>query len=332
MRFFLFFYYLLLLILLYFLSVFGQYTPKIAFILATEKEERYTKDKNFFRDEVEKLGGELFYGNSEGSQKKQNELVRKAVYGWGAGVVVIQPVDSFGAKESVDIAKARGVPVIAYDRIIYDADVDYYVSHDSFQVGVIQASEAVKFLGGEGSAVILSGGKNHSVAKQITAGNQLVIDRHPGIKLIGIFYHEGWDEKEGYSTLKKILGEGIVPDAVIANNSSLIRGAIKAIEEAGISKKIFTAGADADLENCRLIAQGRQTIDILKDIEPLARTAARVAFDIARGKKVDFQKTLNNGKVDVKLVLIPVHLVTQDNMRKVIVERKFHPEEKIFGK
>jgi D-xylose transport system substrate-binding protein len=36
----------------------------------------------------------------------------------------------------------------------------------------------------------------------------------------------------------------------------LIRGAIKALEEEGLDlKNIFTAGADADLENCRLIVK-----------------------------------------------------------------------------
>ncbi len=306
----------------------SQKVPKIAFILATEKEERYQKDKKFFADEIRKLGAELFYAHAEGNQEKQVEIV-KTVVGKGVDVIVIQPVNSFQAKLAVEIAKSKGVKVVAYDRIIYDADIDYYVSHNSVMVGIIQASEAVKYLNGKGNVVILAGGKDHSVAKQISAGNLMILDRYPNIKVMGIFYHENWDEKESYVTMKNILKQSRDVNAVLANNSSLIRGAIKALKEEGIAN-VFTAGADADLENCRLIVKGEQNIDILKDVESLSRTAAKVAVDIAKGKSPEFSEKLNNGKVDVKVVFVPVEVVNKENIERVIIQRGFHKKEDIF--
>lgn len=301
----------------------------IGFILATEKEERYKKDKAFFLDEAKKLGVKVIFRSASNDVSKQKEIMRELSN--LVDVMVIQPVDSSSLSGDVEYVRAKGVPVVAYDRLIYDADINFYVAHDSFMVGIIQAKEAVKFTGGKGKFVILAGGRKHSVAKQITAGNLLVIDKYPKIKLIGVFYHENWDEKEAYITMKKVLSKVKDVSAVLANNSAMIRGAIRAMEERGIDlSRVFTAGADADLENCRLIVQGKQNIDILKDIEPLARSAVRVAFALATGKKVKVHKKINNGKYDVNAYLIPVKLVTAENMYDVIIKPGFHKKEDIY--
>ncbi|MCS7213444.1 MAG: substrate-binding domain-containing protein [Candidatus Calescibacterium sp.] len=308
----------------------NSFAQRIAFIIATEKEERYKRDKKFFIDEGKKLGIEIFFGSSDNNQEKQNELVSKAVKE-GVKAIVIQPVDSFQAKKAVEIAKAQKIPVVAYDRIIYDADVDYYVTHDSIMVGIVQARECVNFFKDEKRVVVISGGKNHSVAKQITTGNLMILEKHPNVKILGIYYHEGWDEKESYTTLKNLLKTEKNISCVLANNSSLARGSIRALEEEGIdTKKIFVAGADADLPNIKLLLQEKQKLEILKDIEPLARTAVRVAYEIINGKQPSFQTTLNNGKVDVKVINIPVEVIKKDNI-DILIKKGFHKKEDIYN-
>lgn len=302
----------------------------VGFIIATEKEERYKKDKKSFLEEAKKLGISVFFASSDNNQERQNEQVSKAV-SEGVKVIVIQPVDSFGAKKSVQIAKSHKIKIIAYDRIIYDADVDYYITHDSVLVGILQARECTKFSGEKGNVVILSGGKNHSVAKQITTGNLMILEKIPNIKITGIFYHEKWDESESYLTMKEVLKKSSDLRCIIANNSSLARGAIKAMEESSLNPKdIFIAGADADLENIKLLLQGKQKVEILKDIEPLARKAANVSYDIIKEKNPDFQDVLNNGKVDVKVIKIPVELITVENI-DLLIKRGFHKKEDIYS-
>lgn len=302
----------------------------VGFILATEKEERYKKDKMFFLDEAEKLGMKVFYDHADNSIQRQKELLTN-LEAKGIKFLVIQPVDSSLLSSEIQKLYSKGIKIIAYDRIIYDADIDFFVTHDSRMVGIIQAQEAVKYVGDKGNYVILAGGKNHSVAKQITSGNLLVLDKYPGMKRLGIFYHENWDEKESYKTMKELLKKTKNIDVVLANNSSLIRGAIRALEEEGM-KNVFTAGADADLENCRLIIKGKQNIDVLKPIEPLARTAARVVYSLSQGRVPQYNEKMNNGKVDVKVILIPVHLVSISTIDEVIIKPGIHSREAIYGK
>ena len=58
-------------------------------------------------------------------------------------MLVIQPTDSQAASAYVKLAHEKGAKVIAYDRAIVSPDLDYYVSHDSYRVGVLQAEAAL---------------------------------------------------------------------------------------------------------------------------------------------------------------------------------------------
>src|ERR671925_167135 len=74
----------------------------------------------------------------------------------GAKVLVLDPVDAASASVIVQRAKQQHVPVISYDRLITNADIDYYVSFDNVRVGKLQAQTLVKKLrsGGRTSGAI----------------------------------------------------------------------------------------------------------------------------------------------------------------------------------
>ncbi len=53
-------------------------------------------------------------------------------------MLVLDPVDAASAGAIVARAKQSDIPVISYDRLITDADVDYYISFDNEKVGKLQ--------------------------------------------------------------------------------------------------------------------------------------------------------------------------------------------------
>src|SRR6185295_19353668 len=58
----------------------------------------------------------------------------------GAKVLVIAAIDGTTLSDVLKQAKAKGITVIAYDRLIRDTpNLDYYATFDNFQVGVLQA-------------------------------------------------------------------------------------------------------------------------------------------------------------------------------------------------
>ena len=61
-------------------------------------------------------------------------------------------MDAGSAASIVTKAKAQDVPVVSYDRLITDSDVDYYISYDNARVGKLQGDTLVKGLKSVGQA------------------------------------------------------------------------------------------------------------------------------------------------------------------------------------
>src|SRR5262249_42629037 len=178
----------------------------------------------------------------------------------GAKVLVIQPTDSAAAGAYVSKAHERGVPVVAYDRDIRNGAVDYYVAHDSFKVGVLQAEAAVRATGGKGNFVILDGQSGHSVATEIARGYYSVllplIDAG-AVNIIMEKSHDAWSPEQALKTVEDAIAKskGNLA-AILANNSGMARGAVQAVQAAGL-KNVFIAGADADAANVEYVCEGK---------------------------------------------------------------------------
>src|SRR6516164_5352099 len=66
----------------------------------------------------------------------------------GVKALVIAAIDGTTLSDVLKQAKASGITVIAYDRLIRDTpNVDYYATFDNFQVGVLQAQSIEQKLG-----------------------------------------------------------------------------------------------------------------------------------------------------------------------------------------
>ena len=112
---------------------------QVGIILPTKEEPRWLQDERSFRDVLDKTGftSEVLFSESSSSVEFANveSLLEKDIK-----VLVICPQDSIAAAAAVDKAKAAGVMVVSYDRLIMGTDaVDYYVTFENFSVGVKQA-------------------------------------------------------------------------------------------------------------------------------------------------------------------------------------------------
>lgn len=305
---------------------------KIGLVLSTLQEERYQKDQKYFMEEAKKLGFEPIVVSADNNPQTQSAKVENLL-SQGVKALIIQPVNSEAAANLVKTAHEDKVPVVAYDRLISNAPVDFYVTMDSFQVGVLQAEAAVKATGGKGNYVLLMGQAGHSVANEITRGVESVLKRHPGIKVVTKKNHEGWSSSLAMATVENALTQNKNNiQAVIANNSGMARGAVQALSEQGLTGKVFVAGADADLAAIKDIVAGRQQFEVLKDIAPLAQTAAQVAFELAQGKKPKATQTVASGSFNVPTTATPVYGITKDNLEERIFKTNFHSKQSVMGK
>jgi D-xylose transport system substrate-binding protein len=303
--------------------------PKVALLLSTLQEERYQKDKRYFEDEAKRLGLAPFTLAADNDNARQLSQVEDAL-ARGAKVLVIQPTDSAAAAAYVAKAHERGAKVVAYDRSIAGGKADFYVAHDSHKVGVLQAEAAIKATGGKGNFVLLDGQSGHSVALEIARGYHDVLKPYVDkgdVKIVVEKSHDAWSPEQALRTMEDAISKtGGDIAAVLANNSGMARGAVQAVQAGGLAgKKIFIAGADADAANVNYVCEGKQSIEVLKDIKPLADKAAQVAAGLVKGTPIEGAQPAAPGQPPVAAV--EVLLVTADNARKLLIDTGFHSEK-----
>ncbi len=305
---------------------------KIGFVLSTLQEERYLKDQKYFLDEAKKLNFEAIVVSADNNPQTQTAKVENLL-SRGVKALVIQPVNSAAAANLVQMAHDDNVPVVAYDRLIDNSPADFYVTQDSYRVGQLQAEGAVKATGGKGNYVLLMGQAGHSVANEITRGVMDVLKKHPQIKVVVQKNHENWSPALALATVENALAQyknNI--QAVIANNSGMANAAVQALSEQKLAGKVFVAGADADLSAVKNIVAGKLQLDVLKDIEPLARTSAQVAWQLASNKKPTATTTAKSGKYDVPAIMTPVYAIDKSQLESRIFKTGFHSRDAVYGK
>ncbi len=306
--------------------------PKIGFILSTLQEERYAKDKRFFEEKVQALGGEVVFASANNNEQEQLAKVEN-ILSQGVKVLVIQPVNSKAASSFVALAHKDGVKVIAYDRIINDAPLDLYVTQDSYKVGVLQAEAAATFVKNKGTCVILRGESGHSVANEITRGVEDTLKKSPNIKVVVNQAHAGWSGDLAMKTVENALTVNKNKiDCILANNSGMANGAVQALAEQKLTGKVFVAGADADLTAMKNLVANRQQFEVLKAIQPLAEAAAEAAIKLAKGESVAAEGSVEGGGGNkVPVVNTPVYPITKSDIEERIINTGFHSREEIYG-
>ncbi|MGP3777339.1 sugar ABC transporter substrate-binding protein [Halanaerobium saccharolyticum] len=318
---------------------------KVGFLLKTMQEERYKTDRDAFIEKAEELGADEVIFDAANNDENEQLSKFENMLTQGADVIVLQPVNTGTASNMVRKAHDSGVAVVNYDSLIMNSDVDLFLTQDSWAVGELQGEAMVEWFKenrGEvkGNVVLLRGQPGDSNANAFSQGVLDTVAEYEGLELVVDQSHEGWSPDLAMETTENALTRyDNEIDAVVANNSGMASGAVRALEAQGMADtdKVFVAGSDADLINMRYIAQGKQTIDIFKKVKPLAYEAARAAVALAKNPDrpideiVDITRYVDNGQVEVPTVVTEIVVVNQDNIMDTVVADGYHEATDIFS-
>src|SRR5215212_9966926 len=303
----------------------------IALLLPESKTARYeSQDRPNFERKVKELCSDcpIIYSNVNQDAAAQQQAAEAAITK-GAKVLVLDAVDAASAGAIVSRAKQANIPVISYDRLVTDADIDYYISFDNAKVGKLQGDALVKKLkddGKKGSIVMINGAPTDNNAKLFKEGAHSVIDSS-GFKVAKEYDTPDWSPDKAQQEMEQAitaLGKtGFV--GVYAANDGTAGGAIAAMKGNGVDpKKIPTTGQDAELAGIQRILIGEQYMTVYKALKAEAEKAAEFAVALAKGEKpsgADAQTDNGSGKVP-SVLLTPV-AVMADNIQDTIIKDKF---------
>src|SRR6185436_3510311 len=181
----------------------------IALLLPESKTARYeSQDRPNFEKKVKELCSDcpIIYSNADQDAAKQQQQAEAAITK-GAKVLVLDPVDAASAGAIVNRAKQSQIPVISYDRLITDADIDYYISFDNEKVGKLQGDALVKKLkddGKSGSIVMINGAPTDNNAKLFKQGAHSVIDSS-GFKVAKEYDTPDWSPDKAQQEMEQAI-------------------------------------------------------------------------------------------------------------------------------
>ncbi len=290
---------------------------------------RWQSDKKYFIEALAKTSPSVnvVVDDAKTDQTRQ-ENQAKSLLTSGAKVLLDVPVDSAQAAAIVRDAHANSprVPVIAYDRLIKDADVDAYVTFDPISVGRQQAQYLVDHVK-SGNIVSIAGAEtdNNGVLFHKGAMDVLMpLVKSGRYKLVYDKFTPNWDSNAGQAEMASALNaQQNKIDGVLVANDGLAGGVIAALKAQHLDGKVVVTGQDATVAGLQNILLGQQSMTIYKPIRKLAEAAAVMTDAFLKGQKPKTNTTMNNGKLDVPTTLLPVVTVTKANIKSTVIADGF---------
>lgn len=335
---------------------------QVGIVLPTKDEPRWLQDQAQF----EKILGDAGFTNqvlfSQGSSATEKTNVETLI-SQGIEVLIICAQDGAAAAAAVEAAKDAGVTVIAYDRLITGTDaVDYYVTFDSFAVGAAQgqylvdnapagsniplyiyagaATDNNAFIFFEGAWSVLqpkiADGTfkliNSTEAEALADKNELTRDELGAI--IGQVTTD-WDFNVAKSKAEAHLtavGADVKGDVVVLAPND---GTSRSIADVFATDKDVTSyvisGQDAEKASIQYIIDGKQSMTVFKDTRVLAADSVAMALDILGGNTPATDTTYNNEAKDVPAKQTDVTVVTQDNVKAVLIDSGYYDAAEFTG-
>jgi D-xylose transport system substrate-binding protein len=249
-------------------------------------------------------------------------------------VLIVAPHNGEIAAAIVEAAHRQGVPVIAYDRLIKNSDLDLYISHQVVKIGEMQAQYLLDHVNKKpANFVIVGGSPTDNNALLLHQGQMNVLTpavNRGDVKIVTDQYAKEWQASAALNIVENALTQSNNQvDAVVCSNDGTARGAVQALEGQGLAGKVLVSGQDADLASLKLIVEGKQTMTIYKPIQPLAYGAVDAAIKLARGEKVETTDTIDNARKQVPAVLLEPVAVDRNNLVDTVVKDGYQTLEQI---
>jgi D-xylose transport system substrate-binding protein len=306
----------------------------IGFSMATDTFiiERWNKDIKIFTGAATELGAEVLFQLSAGGTKAQIDQIRYLLER-DIDILVVLAHDTSMLSGVIKEVNDRKIPVIAYDRLIQGVPITAYISFDNVEVGRL-FGKALTNATPRGNYLIVNGSIRDNNSYLVNQGLHEILDpfiESGAINVVEEMWMDQWSSDEATVKVSEVLERTTDIDAVSAANDQLANAVIQLLAELRMAGSVPVVGQDADLLSCQRVVEGLQLMTVYKPIDKLARRAAGLAVDIARGRMPEADRAMENGSG----VAIPYYVETplavfSHNMDETIIRDGFHSVEDVY--
>ena len=315
-----------------FLAACSKEPLKIGFSVGDFSSDRWSQEPQIFQDEATALGAQVLYEYAYGDANQQIEQVRKLIAS-DIQVLIIFPTNADNWAPIVEEAHKAGITVIAYDRMLKNAGVDYYFSFFNEDVGRQQAQYAVDNRP-KGNYILLGGPTSDNNSMLLMQGQKDILKPYVDKGDISILLEkhlDTWNSIDAYNEMQTFLDNNKTKiDAILAANDELAGGSIMALEMVEDSMDMIITGQDASVGGCQNILNGKQSMTVYKSIRNLAKEAAQASVKLAKGEKItNATNQVSDGTNDIPAVLLKTVVVDKNNMKETVIADGFIKEDQL---
>ncbi len=293
--------------------------------------ERWQRDRDLFVAQAQELGAQVNVQNANGDIKEQIDQIQYFIKKDVDVIVIIMVAsdeESQALKSAIKKAQDAGIPVVGYDRLVPNADMDLYVSFDNEEVGRLMAQHMRDHIGNAGEILQINGPMADYNVPQLIKGFGEILD-DTSLSITEADYADGWVAEQGLSYAEDYLQNHDTPAGIMCGNDGIAGYAIQALSERRLAGSVCVVGQDADLDACQRIVEGTQCMTVYKPVEQLAKRAAELAVDLAKGGSLDIKESIDDGTYEVPYEKLTPIAVTKENMDEVITG-KYHEASDIY--
>ena len=328
------------------ISCAAAFAEKVGVSMPTKDLQRWNQDGSNMKTLLEEAGYEVDLQYASNDVQQQLNQVTNMINS-GCAVIVIAAIEGSSLGSALDLAKEKGIPVIAYDRLLMDSDaVSYYATFDNYMVGTVQGTyvkEALDLDNAEGPFYM-----------EITAGD-------PGDNNARYFYQGAIDVLKPYIDAGKLVvksgqfefadvatpswktdvaqtrADGIIASYYadgsnitvwLCSNDSTALGVTNALEAAYDGEWPIITGQDCDVSNTNNMIDGKQSMSVFKDTRTLAAQVVKMVGQILKGEEVDVndKETYNNNVIVVPSFLCEPVFADANNYKELLIDSGYYLE------
>ncbi len=322
---------------------------KLGVAMPTKDLQRWNQDGSNMEEQLKAAGYEVDLQFANNDVQQQVSQIENMINN-GCNVLVIASIEGDSLGTVLASAKEKGIPVIAYDRLIMNTDaVSYYATFDNYMVGTKQGEyikDQLKLDSAEGpfNLEVTTGDPGDNNARYFYQGAidvlQPFIDSGKLVVKSGQLDFDavataGWSSENAQSRAENIVSsnyaDGTNIDAWLCSNDSTAQGVVAALDANYNGEWPIITGQDCDIVSVQNMIAGKQSMSIFKDTRTLAAQVVKMVGQILNGETVDVNdtKTYDNGTGVIPSYLCEPVFADINNYKELLIDSGYYTEDQL---
>lgn len=294
--------------------------------------ERWIRDRDVFVATARELGADVNVQDAGADAEEQISQIEYFI-SKQVDVIVVIARDCGVLSDVVQKAQNAGIPVISYDRMINNANTDFYISFDNRRVGEIMAQALIDAIPQGGDIFMIQGSSSDNNVKMLKEGFDDTLE-DTNLNVVYEANCDGWTAELAVGYVEEALEKYPHVKGIMCGNDDIASQVVQVLAENQLAGNVVVIGQDGDLAACQRIVEGTQYMTAFKSIEDLAREAAKYAVEIGSGREASelegVTEKVNDGTYDIPSKVLDPIAVTRENIDEVIIDGGFHRRDEVY--